>query len=127
MTPGRSTLQPGWAEARPKKGTIAFFPAPPSGWGLRFDVLIGAAQRDNLTVNGVAGEVGRLSFAGGAVVWVVTTEVPVDATYEDGLEELRREAQRRGGLGDAERPTGWAWGDGEDGAPVLIDLGVVKG
>jgi hypothetical protein len=50
-----------------------------------------------------------LSLASGAVVWVVATEVPVDPTYEDGLEEVRREAQRRGGLAGMERPTGWAW------------------
>jgi hypothetical protein len=122
-----SSLQPGLAETRPKKGAVAFFPAPAPQWALRFDVLVGAAERGELTVSGVHGEVGRLSLASGAVVWVVATEVPVDPTYEDGLEEVRREAQRHGGLGGMERPTGWAWGDGENGAPVLFDLGVIKG
>jgi len=121
-----SSLQSGLAEARPKKGVVAFFPAPPPEWELRFDVLVGAAERSELTVNGVAGEVGRLSLASGAVVWVVATEVPVDPTYEGGLEEVRREAQRRGGLAGMESPTGWAWGASENGAPVLIDLGVIK-
>jgi hypothetical protein len=122
-----SSLQPGVTEAHPKKGAVAFPPSPPPQWGLRFDVLMGAAQRAELTVNGVAGEVGRISFPSGAVVWVFATEVPVDPTYEAGLEEVRRGAQRRGAMAGMERPNGWAWGDGENGAPVLIDLGSIKG
>lgn len=105
-----SSLQPGVAEARPKKGAVAFFPAPPPQWGLRFDVLMGAAQRTELTGNGVAGEVGRISFASGAVVWVVATEVPVDPTYEEGLEEVQTGSSAPWRTGRSRAPHGLGLG-----------------
>ncbi len=105
-------------------GRVSVYPAPPSGFGLRFDVLLGDSNHGDLTVNGAIGEVGRMHFTSGAVCWVVAIEVPVDALYEQGLQRLR--SIEAAGSQAYSAPRGWAWGcsDDDDG-PVLIDLGVV--
>ncbi len=119
----RSNLGAGYPEKRVKGGgAVSFYPLPAEGWGLRFDVLLGAPERDeNITILDAAADVGRMTLASGAVVWVVASEVPVDPMYEAGLADLRQNAVAAYGGGPEVR--GWAWGNAdEDGGPILIDL-----
>ena len=102
-------------------GRVSVYPAPRPGWGLRFDVLLGAADHQGLTVQAVAGEVGRLQLASGAIVWVITSEVPVEPAYEQWLQQIRDWAATRAGA--AQEPRAWAWASEVDGGPVLFDLG----
>lgn len=122
-----SNLGAGYAEKKVKGGPpVPFYPATTDGWGLRFDVMLGRPARAHLTVEAAAANVGEMTLASGACVWVVASEVPVDETYEEGLAELRRYAVSIGGGGS---PTmrGWAWGADDGGVPVLIDLSILDG
>lgn len=120
-----STLRLPFPEKPTKdRNPISWWPAPDKGWGLRFDVLLGSDGCDQgLTVNGAAGQVGRLALADGSVVWVVATAVPTSAQNEELYRSIREQARERA-TGDMEAPTAMAWGfDTDSGHPVLIDLG----
>ncbi len=107
----------------PGRAKFSVWPAPKLGWGLRFDVLLGRPDREGLTVNEAAGEVGRLETTSGAVAWVVVTERPIDTGYEAVLQEIRQETASRAPSG-LPAPRAWAWGnDDDDGGPVFFDLG----
>jgi hypothetical protein len=122
-----SNLGRGYSEKQVKGGgAVSFYPLPAEGWGLRFDVMLGAPDCDDITIRDAAADVGRVTLSSGAVVWVVATEVPVDATFEAGLAEVRRSAIAAYGGGPTAR--GWAWGTAdEDDGPILIDLSNLPG
>lgn len=105
-----SMLGPGHEDTPPSDGIIAWFPAPASGWALRFDVLLGEPDYSPLTVNDCIGEVGRIELASGKPVWVVASEVCSDEHYEAGLAQLRaRAAQHADAGGLSDRARGWSW------------------
>lgn len=107
----------------PTGDDVATLSAPPPGWGLRFDVLLGTADRESLSFTGVE-EVGQLALSDDNLVRVVATELPIDATYERGIISMCRGIERQGRC--ASGPRGWAWGvDDGEGGPVLVDLGPI--
>lgn len=108
------------------QGRTSVFPAPALGRGLRFDVLLGDPTREDLTVQGVIGEVGRLNRPSGGAVWIIAGECLVDTEYERGLQQVRDEAAGRANGMVAPRGWGWGW-DNTDAGPVLLDLGGVVG
>jgi hypothetical protein len=120
-----SHLGPGYPEPRVKRGgSVAWFPAPPAGQGLRFDVMLGAAGREDLTVLDCVGEVGRINLRSGAGVWVVATQFEVDPEREAGLATLR--TRIRSEIPPDGEWRGWAWGDNdEDGGPLLLDISTI--
>jgi hypothetical protein len=122
ITIATSNLGPGYPEKKVKGGgEVAFFPAPVEGWAMRFDVLLGAPDHGELTINDCVGYVGLMTMSSGAAVWIVANEVPVPAEYEAGLAELRRRSVE--GAPDPSEARGWAWGWlHDDKAPVLFDL-----
>jgi hypothetical protein len=123
-----SNLGAGYPEKPVKQGVVAFYPVRQAGWGLRFDLMLGAPSRDdNVVVEGAAAEVGRMTLSSGVMVWIVVTEVKTDDDFEANMAQLRRDSIRRSGGGS---PTlrGWGWGaDGADGVPVLYDLSNLAG
>ncbi|MGA8116560.1 MAG: hypothetical protein WCA46_23125 [Actinocatenispora sp.] len=107
----------------PDADGVATFSAPPAGWGLRFDVLLGEPDRESLTI-AYAEDVGHIALDG-RVVWVVMTELPIDGTYEKGIRSLAEGLDGQVTTATS-HPRGWAWGvDDEDGGPVLVDLGPI--
>jgi hypothetical protein len=100
----------------PSKGRIARYPPPAPGRAIRFDVILGASQRANLAVENVT-EVGQIRLRSGARVAIVAKEVKLHAGFEDYVSEGRKQGREPG--------TGWSWTSGPDGAPMLIDLGLV--
>jgi hypothetical protein len=115
-------LGPGYPEKRPKGGTVSWWPAPGPNRMMRFDVLLGTPEREDLTILDVIGEVGRMTLSSGTHVWITADEVSLSETHQGWFADLRRrvgaEVPR-----DAEL-RGWAWGNFfEDDAPFLIDLG----
>lgn len=101
---------------------VRWFPTPGAGRSLRFVVLIGAPDRETLTVKDHIGDVGRISLATGGAVWVIA--------YEDEFDEAReaefRLIQRRAVETSTEEIHGFAWGcNDDDGSPAMIELGNV--
>ncbi len=123
-----SCLQPNFPEPLKAKTLVSWWPSPGVGRGLRFDVLLREDDESTggLTVNGAAGEVGRLQNPGGAGIWVVATDVPSTQKHEQFLDELRStlRVQASEPLAMMQSPSAMAWGwDHDDKAPVLYDLG----
>ena len=114
-------LGPGYEDDPVSTGTIAWFPAPGPERALRFDLLFGDPDHGELTINNVAGEVGRITLKSGMRVWIVATEVQMPPEHLAGYARLRSLASEGLPAGDVAR--GWAWGhDNDDGGPTLIDL-----
>lgn len=122
ITIATSNLGPGYPDKKGKgRGKIAFFPAPSKGWAMRFDVLLGAPDHGELTINDCVGDVGRMTMSSGAAVWIVANEFPVDAEDEVVLAELRRRLVESTLDPSETRGLGWGWLHDDD-APALIDL-----
>ncbi|WP_280381956.1 hypothetical protein [Nocardia wallacei] len=91
---------------------------------MRFIVLLGAPNRDDLTVMDHVGDVGRISLASGGAVWVVAHVDEFGPEREGQYALLCSRAFV--GRGVDNEAYGWAWGENnDDGSPCLIELGNV--
>lgn len=121
-----SSLRHAFPEKSPKRGAaISWWATPGVGRAMRFDILLRLDDdADQLTVNDMAGEVGRIRLGDGAGVWVVATEI---ASSEDDEREFYEHRQRATSIPGSQLnampyPTAMAWGfDNSDGAPMLCD------
>ncbi|HEY3923982.1 MAG TPA: hypothetical protein VGL75_05410 [Acidothermaceae bacterium] len=124
-----SSLQPAWNEKPPRRpGRIAFWPAPPLGRALAFEVMIREADAVGLTVNDVIGTAGELSLPSGRGVWVLADEVAADEGWLAGLRNdlgpetvLVNDPTR---FDPRENPSALGWGV-TDGRVMMLDLGLV--
>ncbi|WP_433755829.1 hypothetical protein [Nocardia sp. CA-135398] len=115
-----SALVPAFPERSVNK--VQWFPSPGSGKSMRFIVLLGARDRDDLTVMNHIGDVGRISLASGEAVWVIAHEDDFGPALETQYAMLRARAIE-GMAAIDEECYGWAWGENNnDGGPVLIEL-----
>lgn len=117
-----SNLGYGYPERRVRGGRdVAWFPAPDYPSLLRFDVMMGRPDAEQLTVGNVIDDVGRMTMRSRVCVWIVATEHPTTPEYEADMAGLRSEL-----LADAPEGTaavrGWAWGEIDNGVPQLLDL-----
>lgn len=97
MIASHSSLRALYPEQAGSSKPISWWPSPGSGCGQWFDILL--RERDErtgaLTINGAAGEVGRLQLPDGVGVGVVATEIPSDAAHKAVLEQIRSQARGR--------------------------------
>jgi hypothetical protein len=102
-----SNLGSGYPDKPVKRGAaVALYPAMEAGWGLRFDLMLGASIRDDDVR--AAADVGRMTLSSGAMVWIMATEVRVSTEFEASMAEIRNRAVADGGGSVTARGWGWA-------------------
>lgn len=113
-----STLGPGYPEKKVRAGeSVRWYPSPGPGQLFQFHVLLGQPSAELLSIANSIGDVAQFRLPDGFGVWIAST-------LHEAPSELEEEVQR---INERSSGPGMAWGDCEDGSPLLLDLSAPSG